>query len=41
MDDEQDEMLAGLKSLAMDGDDLAGLEVEAFEWSDKAVRYTI
>jgi len=41
MDDEQDEMLAGLKSLAMDGDDLAGLEVEAFEWSDKVVRYAI
>lgn len=41
MDDEQDQMLSGLKSLAMDGDDLAELEVEAYEWSDKVVRYAI
>ena len=41
MDDEQDDMLAGLKSLAFDGDDLAELEVAAFEWSDKVVRYAI
>jgi len=41
MDDEGDDMLAGLKSLSMDGDDLAELEVSAFEWSDKVVRYAI
>jgi len=41
MDDQPDDMLAGLKSLAFDGDDLAELEVAAFEWSDKVVRYAI
>lgn len=41
MDDEGDDLLAGLKSLSMDGDDLAELEVSAFEWSDKVVRYAI
>ncbi|MGF6274363.1 EAL and modified HD-GYP domain-containing signal transduction protein [Massilia sp. UYP11] len=41
MDDQGDDMLAGLRSLSMEGDDLAELEVSAFEWSDKVVRYAI
>lgn len=41
MDDDGDELTTGLKNLALDGDDLAELEVSAFEWSDKVVRYAI
>lgn len=41
MDDAGDELLAGLRTLSMDGDDLAELEMAAFEWSDKVVRYAI
>ncbi len=41
MDDSQDEVLPALHELSMDGDDLAELEISAFEWSDKVVRYAI
>jgi EAL and modified HD-GYP domain-containing signal transduction protein len=33
--------MPALTELSMDGDDLAELEVSAFEWSDKVVRYAI
>ncbi|BDT57545.1 cyclic diguanylate phosphodiesterase [Massilia varians] len=41
MDDAQDEVAPALHELAMDGDDLAELEISAFEWSDKVVRYAM
>ena len=41
MDDAQDEVMPALNELSMDGDDLAELEMSAFEWSDKVVRYAI
>ncbi len=41
MDDAQDEVLPVLQALSMEGDDLAELEVSAFEWSDKVVRYAM
>ena len=41
MEDAQDEVMPALGALSMDGDDLADLEVSAFEWSDKVVRYAI
>ena len=41
MEDAQDEVMPALNDLSMNGDDLAELEVEAFEWSDKVVRYAI
>ena len=41
MDDAQDEVMPALNELSMDGDDLAELEVSAFEWGDKVVRYAI
>ena len=41
MEDAQDEVMPALDALAIDGDDLADLEVSAFEWSDKVVRYAI
>lgn len=41
MDDHPEAMLTGLNALAFDGDDLAELEVSAFEWSDNVVRYAI
>jgi EAL and modified HD-GYP domain-containing signal transduction protein len=41
MEDGQDEVTPALKELSIDGDDLAELEVSAFEWSDKVVRYAI
>ena len=41
MDDQPDDVHAALKTLAFDGDDLAELEVSAFEWSDNVVRYAI
>ena len=41
MEDAQDEVLPALNELSMNGDDLAELEVSAFEWSDKVVRYAI
>jgi c-di-GMP phosphodiesterase len=39
--DGQDGVLSTLQALAIDGDDLAELEVSAFEWSDKVVRYAM
>ncbi|MGH8855094.1 MAG: EAL and HDOD domain-containing protein, partial [Telluria sp.] len=41
MEDAQDDVLPALHELSIDGDDLAELEVNAFEWSDKVVRYAI
>ena len=41
MEDSEDEVMPSLKELSIDGDDLAELEVSAFEWSDKVVRYAI
>lgn len=41
MDDQPNDVLANLSALALDGDDLAELEVSAFEWSDKVVRYAL
>lgn len=41
MDDQSDDVLANLSALALDGDDLGELEVSAFEWSDKVVRYAM
>ena len=41
MDDANDAVMPVLHELALDGDDLAELEVSAFEWSDKVVRYAI
>ncbi|MGI4844200.1 MAG: EAL and HDOD domain-containing protein [Janthinobacterium lividum] len=41
MDDAQDEVAPALHELAIDGDDLAELEIAAFEWSDKVVRYAM
>ena len=41
MDDANDAVMPALHELALDGDDLAELEVSAFEWSDKVVRYAI
>jgi EAL and modified HD-GYP domain-containing signal transduction protein len=41
MEDAQDEVLPALNELSMNGDDLAELEVSAFEWSDKVVRYAV
>jgi len=41
MDDAQDDVLPVLQALSMEGDDLAELEVSAFEWSDKVVRYAL
>ena len=41
MEDAQDEVMPALNELSMNGDDLAELEVSAFEWSDKVVRYAI
>ena len=41
MDVANDAVMPALHELALDGDDLAELEVSAFEWSDKVVRYAI
>ncbi|MBQ5950480.1 EAL and HDOD domain-containing protein [Massilia sp. ST3] len=41
MDDANDAVMPALHELSLDGDDLAELEVSAFEWSDKVVRYAI
>lgn len=41
MDEAQDAVMPALHELAIDGDDLAELEVSAYEWSDKVVRYAI
>ena len=41
MEDAQDEVLPALHELSINGDDLAELEVSAFEWSDKVVRYAV
>ena len=41
MDDAQDDVVPVLQSLSIKGDDLAELEVDAFEWSDKVVRYAM
>ncbi len=41
MEDAQDEVMPALNELSINGDDLAELEVSAFEWSDKVVRYAI
>ena len=41
MEDSEDEVMPALNSLSINGDDLAELEVSAFEWSDKVVRYAI
>jgi EAL and modified HD-GYP domain-containing signal transduction protein len=41
MDDKQDSVMPVLNQLALAGDDLAELEMAAFEWSDKVVRYAI
>jgi len=40
-EDGQDGVLPTLQALAIEGDDLAELEVSAFEWSDKVVRYAM
>jgi EAL and modified HD-GYP domain-containing signal transduction protein len=39
--DDADDLPATLQALSMEGDDLAELEVAAFEWSDKVVRYAL
>ena len=41
MDDTQDSVMPVLNQLAIAGDDLAELEMAAFEWSDTVVRYAI
>jgi EAL and modified HD-GYP domain-containing signal transduction protein len=41
MDDTQDSVMPVLNELAIAGDDLAELEMAAFEWSDTVVRYAI
>ncbi|NNG24645.1 EAL and HDOD domain-containing protein [Telluria aromaticivorans] len=41
MEDTEDEVMPALNALSINGDDLAELEVSAFEWSDKVVRYAI
>ena len=41
MDDAQDDVLPVLQALSIEGDDLADLEVSAFEWSNKVVRYAM
>jgi EAL and modified HD-GYP domain-containing signal transduction protein len=41
MDDTQDSVMPVLNELAIAGDDLAELEMAAFEWCDKVVRYAI
>jgi EAL and modified HD-GYP domain-containing signal transduction protein len=41
MDDAQDTVMPALHELAISGDDLAELELAAFEWSDTVVRYAI
>jgi EAL and modified HD-GYP domain-containing signal transduction protein len=41
MDEKQDSVMPALNQLAIAGDDLAELEMAAFEWSDTVVRYAI
>jgi EAL and modified HD-GYP domain-containing signal transduction protein len=41
MDDVRDDVVPALHELELAGDDLAELEMEAFEWSDSVVRYAI
>lgn len=41
MDEASEAVLPALHELSIDGDDLAELEISAFEWSDKVVRYAI
>ncbi|WP_020656372.1 EAL and HDOD domain-containing protein [Massilia niastensis] len=41
MEEGKDDVLPALHALSIDGDDLAELEVSAFEWSDKVVRYAM
>jgi EAL and modified HD-GYP domain-containing signal transduction protein len=41
MDDKQDSVMPVLNQLSIAGDDLAELEMAAFEWSDTVVRYAI
>jgi EAL and modified HD-GYP domain-containing signal transduction protein len=41
MDESSEAVLPTLHELSIDGDDLAELEISAFEWSDKVVRYAI
>jgi EAL and modified HD-GYP domain-containing signal transduction protein len=41
MEEGEDQVMPALHELAMSGDDLAELEIAAFEWSDNVVRYAI
>jgi EAL and modified HD-GYP domain-containing signal transduction protein len=41
MDEGEDLVTPALRELAMSGDDLAELEIAAFEWSDSVVRYSL
>jgi EAL and modified HD-GYP domain-containing signal transduction protein len=41
MEEDEDLVTPALRQLAMAGDDLAELELAAFEWSDSVVRYAI
>jgi EAL and modified HD-GYP domain-containing signal transduction protein len=41
MEEGEDLVTPALHELAMSGDDLAELEMSAFEWSDNVVRYSI
>jgi EAL and modified HD-GYP domain-containing signal transduction protein len=41
MDDTEQSVMPVLNALAIAGDDLAELEMAAFEWSDTVVRYAI
>jgi len=41
MEEMEDQVVPALRELAMSGDELGALEVAAFEWSDKVVRYAI
>lgn len=41
MEEMEDQVMPALQELSMSGDELAELEVAAFEWSDTVVRYAI
>jgi EAL and modified HD-GYP domain-containing signal transduction protein len=41
MDEGEDQVTPALRELAISGDDLAELEIAAFEWSDSVVRYAM
>ena len=41
MEEMEDQVVPALRDLAMSGDELGEMEMAAFEWSDKVVRYAI